>query len=573
MPHIFKGIIDKMSQICRYIFIYFLMLSSCLLGQHIDLSKQNSSLELLDTTINPNIKDAIQCGKLKLLESKKEKDTANIISNYYDLGNAYTNETYLSYMDTVLRLTAGKKSFDYIRALTFTDLYLYYMDRYDYIAAMNYLVKAKDYAILLNNDLLLSYCKEDLITIKADFGDIQEAIDFYKEDIKRLEKKPLATNKICLANHYSNISYYLTKVKKYDSALYYNRKGKILVKNLDLSTYRYLMANEGITNYYLGNLKEAKRIFEKLETVHATLNMANFVEIHYYLGKTNKGLGDYNASYHHFKKIDSLYEKEQKMSFEYRDTYYELMNMHGEEEYEIRLEYVNKLLRFDSIYTVTANYINDKVLDKFDIPSLIQEKELLITNLAKDNKKFKAKSFWYLGVGILIIILLGYQTYSILKYKQNAKKLVSGLGKTGIDDKKVIAKVLPLKETLNISDEIVTHILSQLNQFEKELGFLNPNLTLQQLAKQVGSNSKYLSKIIKVYKATSFYGYIQNLRIDYILNRLKNDIKFRELTIDAIAVESGYNQRGSFSKSFEKVTGVRPSYFIKELKRQNIKSF
>lgn len=565
MFYIFKKVINKIPQINSYCFICLLALSNWLSGQNVNLSTLDSNQKSPDFILNSKTKDAILCERLKLLKAQKEKDTSKIISSYYDLGNIYSGETYVSYMDTVLRLTAGKKAFEYIRALTYSDLYLYYMDQYDYIKAMNYLVKAKDYAVLLNNDQLLRYCKEDLITIKASFGNIQEAVDFYKEDIKRLQKDTLASNKICLANHYSNISYYLTMIKEYDSARYYNETGKKLVKNLDLSTYRYLKANEGITNYYLGNLKEARQIFEKLEIVHGNLNMANYAETHYYLGKINKGLGDYTASYYHFKKIDSLYKRKQKMSFEYRDTYYELMNMHSKDEYEIRLEYVNELLKFDSVYSVNANYINNKVLDKFDLPTLLQEKEVLITNLANDNKRIKTKSFWYLGIVILIISLLGYQTYSIFKYKQKAKHFVSGFDKTRINGKKIL-----FKETLNISDETVTHILSQLNEFEKELGFLNPNLTLQQLAKQVGSNSKYLSKIIKMYKATSFYGYIQNLRIDHVLNRLKCDTKFRELTIDAIAVESGYNQRESFSKTFEKVTGVRPSYFIKELKRQNI---
>ncbi len=576
MLYILKGIVNKILQNCSYHFIFFFVLYNSLSSQNIDLTHPDSYQKgTLDFTINSDRKDAIECGQLKLLIAKKEKDTANIISNYYDLGNSYTDETYLSYMDTVLQLTKGKKSFEYIRALTYSDLYLYYMDEYDYIKAMNYLIKTKDYAVILNNDQLLRYCKEDLVTIKANFGNMQEAINFYIEDIKRLRSDSLATNKICLANHYSNLSYYLTMTKKYDSAKYYNKMGRNLVKNLDITTYRYLMVNKGITLYHLGNLKDAKQIFENLETAYGNLNMANYVEIHYYLGKVNKDLGNYDASYSHFKKIDSLYEKKQKMSFEYRDTYHELMNMHDKNDYEIRLEYVNKLLKFDSLYAVNANYINNKVLDKFDIPALLKEKESLITHLARDNEKFKIKSIWYQAIVVLIITLMGYQTFSIIKYKQKAIQLVSELDKIPIDGKKVktIAAV-PLNKTLNISDETITHILSQLSEFEKELGFLDPNLTLQQLAKQVGSNSKYLSKIIKVYKANSFYGYIQNLRIDHVLNRLKNDTRFRELTIDAIATESGYNQRGSFSKSFEKITGVKPSYFIKELKRQskNIKN-
>ncbi|MDY8138769.1 helix-turn-helix domain-containing protein [Aquimarina sp. 2201CG5-10] len=571
--YVFKGVIGEVPKIGSCCFIYLLVISNCLLAQNIDFSRLESYQEPQDFILDPKTREAIQCEKQKLLKAQKEKDTSNIISGYYYLGSIYDGEKYLSYMDTVLTLTAGKKSYEYIRALTYTDLYLYYMDEYDYVKAMNYLVKAKDYAVLLNNDQLLRFCKEDLVTIKANFGKIQEAIDFYKEDIKRLKKDTVSIdNNINLGYHYSNISYYLTMIKKYDSAHYYNKMGKKIVKGLDSSLYRYLEINAAITDYYLGNLEAAKQVFENLETTYGDLSIANYAEIHYYLGKTNKDLGNHNVSYYHFKKIDSLYEKRQKMDFGYRDTYYELMNMHSKNEYEKRLEYVNKLLVFDSIYRVNANYVNSKVLDKFDIPTLIEEKELLITSLSKDNRKFKTKSFWYLGVGVLIFILLGYQTYSIFRYKQKARKLVIDLDGTLINKKKITKKTVSPGETLDISDEVITRTLSLLDKFEEELGFLNANLTLQQLARKVNSNSKYLSRIIKMYKEESFYGYIQNLRINQVLNRLKNDTKFREFTIDAIAKESGYNQRESFSKAFEKVTGVRPSYFIKELKKQDEKS-
>jgi len=43
-------------------------------------------------------------------------------------------------------------------------------------------------------------------------------------------------------------------------------------------------------------------------------------------------------------------------------------------------------------------------------------------------------------------------------------------------------------------------------------------------------------------------------------------------TIKALASESGFNTTEAFSKSFYKKTGIYPSYFIKELKKNEDKN-
>jgi len=50
---------------------------------------------------------------------------------------------------------------------------------------------------------------------------------------------------------------------------------------------------------------------------------------------------------------------------------------------------------------------------------------------------------------------------------------------------------------------------------------------------------------------------------------LKQDSRFRKFTIKAIANEIGFNTDQAFSKAFYKRTGIYPSYFIKELDKQN----
>ncbi len=565
----FKKIVFKIPKIGILYFIYFTTLSNFLFSQNNDSLAQQLSKESSDVLLRNEKKEIIRSIHTKLAKAQKEKDTFAILSSYSYVEIMSVDETYIHYLDRILELVENKKRFDSIRAWTYYDIHIHYTHKFEFITAIKYLDKAKKIAALLEDKRLLNNCKFSSVNIKATFGSIEEALFLYREEVKKAKSNTISKNdSINQGYNYSILSYYLTMNKNYDSAKYYNKIGRTLVKDLDFNAYQHLETNNAIIDYYLEDYEKAKQTFEKLKVGYANMSTANYSEVHYYLGKIYKSLGDYDTAYYHFKKIDSLYEKTKKINFEHRDSFFELMNIHKNDDYERGLQYLNKLLKHDSIYRRYASTINNKVHYKFDIPDLIKEKKQLIANLSKDNKRAKTKSSWYLGIGILILILFIYQTYAYFKYRQKTTGLVSELSQTMADKKDSGPETTSSNEALHISDEIIQLTLVQLDQFEKELGFLNPNLTLQELSKQVNSNSKYLSRIIKIHKEESFYSYIQKLRIKHTINRLKNDPKFREFTIDAIANESGYNQRESFSKSFEKVSGIRPSYFIKELKKE-----
>ena len=126
----------------------------------------------------------------------------------------------------------------------------------------------------------------------------------------------------------------------------------------------------------------------------------------------------------------------------------------------------------------------------------------------------------------------------------------------------------PKKELIGISKEIVKSVLIALEELENNNTFLDNEITLNSLSKLYNTNSNYLSKIINTYKEKNFSTYISDLRIEYCLEKLKNDTTFRKYSIKAIAFEVGFNNTESFSKAFFKKTEIHPSYFIKELENK-----
>ena len=113
------------------------------------------------------------------------------------------------------------------------------------------------------------------------------------------------------------------------------------------------------------------------------------------------------------------------------------------------------------------------------------------------------------------------------------------------------------------SEEIANDILKELHAFETKKLFLKKGITLDSLAKQIKTNSRYLSEVINMYKAKNFATYLNDLRIDYAINRLAGDQKFRSYKIPFIAEGLGYNNEQAFAIAFKKRTGTTIGIYLK----------
>ena len=95
--------------------------------------------------------------------------------------------------------------------------------------------------------------------------------------------------------------------------------------------------------------------------------------------------------------------------------------------------------------------------------------------------------------------------------------------------------------------------------------FNNNNIDLDTLSEILGYNRSIVSNYINRTRYKNFNQYINSLRIKRLVERLIEDDKLRKLTIDALAEECGFNSRKTFSDAFFINTGVRPSFFIKNI--------
>ncbi|MHC5202739.1 helix-turn-helix domain-containing protein [Myroides sp. LJL119] len=117
-----------------------------------------------------------------------------------------------------------------------------------------------------------------------------------------------------------------------------------------------------------------------------------------------------------------------------------------------------------------------------------------------------------------------------------------------------------------ISEQKEAEIKSKLEEFEKSLDFLQTDFSLAELANKIGENRRYLSHVINKHQGMSFTSYINDLRINYILDCLNTQPKFREYKISYLAKCSGFASHSRFTINFKKVSGESPSEYIRKLK-------
>ncbi len=122
-----------------------------------------------------------------------------------------------------------------------------------------------------------------------------------------------------------------------------------------------------------------------------------------------------------------------------------------------------------------------------------------------------------------------------------------------------------IQEKNLISVETEQILLEKLNAFEHQLLYLDNSLSLSSLATEINTNTKYLSHIIKKHKGSDFSQYTNSLRIDYVIDKLTKDEKWRQYKISALAEAAGFSSHSQFASVFKSLKGLPPSVFIRLL--------
>lgn len=242
-----------------------------------------------------------------------------------------------------------------------------------------------------------------------------------------------------------------------------------------------------------------------------------------------------NNSFSYYHNINFSFSKNIHRSFEYifvKDGQLELTI--GNNTYAVEKNQGAFILPYE-IHSFNTSKYSDSYICVFS-PEYIKTFEHMIKGKCLENPVFNIHPF----IQELIDKTLFHENHDLLSIKSSLYLLSSELMKQ--------SKLIECSKT----DHILIHnVLTYIqNNFTK-------NISLKQIASNLGYSYNYLSKYLNETLELSYVDFVNENRISYALYLLKNT----DSSITDIAYTCGYSNVRSFNRNFIKITNITPSEY------------
>lgn len=111
---------------------------------------------------------------------------------------------------------------------------------------------------------------------------------------------------------------------------------------------------------------------------------------------------------------------------------------------------------------------------------------------------------------------------------------------------------------------LIQHWKDKLRARMQEEAYLDPGLSLQDLASQLQTNTSILSKMINSGFDMNFNDFINSHRVEAVKAKLHQG-EHQQLTLTSIAFDSGFNSKATFNRAFKKFTGKSPREYLSQI--------
>ncbi|HXB45074.1 MAG TPA: helix-turn-helix domain-containing protein [Puia sp.] len=166
---------------------------------------------------------------------------------------------------------------------------------------------------------------------------------------------------------------------------------------------------------------------------------------------------------------------------------------------------------------------------------------------------------YFFVFSIMVFLLLLFVMVAFFKALRNPQIF------SGWDEKQIEEALKPAKyASSQLNETQKRQILDRLQLHMKaSKPYLEPELTLDELAAQLSLKPKILSQVINELLNQSFFECINSYRIDEA-KRLLTHPKDKKITVLEVMYEVGFNSKSSFNTIFKKQTGITPSEFKRQ---------
>jgi AraC-like DNA-binding protein len=539
-----------------------------------DSLKKYSYLDLADKVVTNTSKDPLVNQKnyiyayADLLKAKKENNIEEIFYGYTLMSNAIPDFSLaMQYSDSACSLSYNKMPKLVSRAY-FDRGYLYYTDNKLKDALDCFVIASRD--TIYPSKYLQNRIHYSIGMIKSTQGDYQEALPIYIKCEKNARIHKLYNYLGCLLG----LSEVYNRTNNIGLSEQCTNKGIALRTKDDLGEtyYPYFIGNRGKNEYKRKHYATAiVDLISSIQTFKKSGDHSNYAENSFFIGECYREQHLEEKAIPYYKKVDSVFTIKNDIyaidipAYKHLIAYYK-----KKQDYQRVIYYSDQFIKADKLINDNYKYISSKIAKTYDIQKVVAGKQALITSLNNDKKTS--------AVTIALLLFSVTSLGGLYFFKTNQNKKEKALFDAYIKERE--QKTPPTIEPIQLVDSeskkttidinVVHRLATSLIGYEKNEGFLN-NQTIEELAKDLNTNSNYLAKVIKEIKGYNFTQYINALRMEYILKKLETDKVFLEYKILTLSQKSGYNSVETFARAFREHTKLNPSDFIKLLKNRSVK--
>lgn len=100
---------------------------------------------------------------------------------------------------------------------------------------------------------------------------------------------------------------------------------------------------------------------------------------------------------------------------------------------------------------------------------------------------------------------------------------------------------------------------------DNENGFLNPSLTIEEIARVLNTNRTYVSKLVNLYYGMTFRDYVNMKRLEFSKQLMTDE---PDASLDYIAAKSGFQSSTQFIRKFRETEGLTPTVWKATLRQK-----
>ncbi|MCF8369703.1 MAG: AraC family transcriptional regulator [Bacteroidales bacterium] len=176
---------------------------------------------------------------------------------------------------------------------------------------------------------------------------------------------------------------------------------------------------------------------------------------------------------------------------------------------------------------------------------------------------------------LILVVVIYIISYAAVKSPEIFKLDIDTIRDHSLNIKKFVPKRIDpelndqeqQKKTEDVMEDPAQLELNDLliSYMDKEKPFLNPELSLPELANSLEISRNQLSSVINKIHNKNFYEFVNQYRVDEV-ERLMEDPKNKHLKLISLAYDAGFNSKASFYRIFKQLTGKTPTQYLEALK-------